>query len=117
MLPPEKAGADLYKVRVRLVNGGSMPSLTNAAVLRKIHPQDQLKVSGTGITVVAGGRVSGVPIETVAYKANRPELHFLQVPGDGKVEYEFLISGKGEVTVAYQSVKAGKIKKTVTLPQ
>jgi hypothetical protein len=37
------------------------------------------------------------------------------VPGDAKVEYEFLVTGRGEVTVAYQSVKAGKVKKTVTL--
>ncbi len=74
-----------------------------------------LKVSGPGVKVVAGGRVSGVPIETVAYKANKPELHFVQVPGDGKVEFEFLLTGKGEVTVAYQSVKAGKVRKTVTL--
>ena len=65
--------------------------------------------------VLAGGRVSGVPIETVAYKPNRPELQFLQVPGDGKVEFEFLVSGKGEMTVAYQSQKAGKATRTVAL--
>jgi hypothetical protein len=115
VLPPVKAGADLYKVRVRVVNGGSIPSLTYNAVQRKLHPQDTLKVSGPAVKVVAGGRVSGVPIETVAYKANRPELQFLQVPGDGKLEFEFLVSGKGELTVAYQSVKAGKAAKTVTL--
>jgi hypothetical protein len=115
ILAPERAGTDLYKVRVRVVNGGSMPSLTYTAIQRKIHPQDQLKVSGAAVRVVAGGRVSGVPIETVAYKANKPELQFVQVPGDGKVEFEFLVSGKGEVTVSYQSVKAGRVKKTVTL--
>ncbi len=115
VLPPEKAGADLYKVRVRLVNSGSIPSLTYTAIQRKIHPQDQLTVSGAGAKVVAGGQVSGVPIETVADKANKPELQFVQVPGDGKVEYEFLVSGKGDVTVSYRSLKAGKVTKTVTL--
>jgi hypothetical protein len=116
VLPPEKVGADLYKVRVRVVNGGSIPSLTYNAVQRKIHPQDMLKVSGPGVKVVAGGRVSGMAIETVAYKANRPDLQFLQVPGDSKVEFQFLVSGQGEVTVAYRSLKAGKTAKTVTLP-
>jgi len=115
VLTPQKAGADLYKVRVRVVNGGSIPSLTYTAVQRKIHPQDTLKVSGPALKVVAGGRVSGAPIETVAYKANRPDLEFLQVPGDGKVDFEFLVSGKGELTVAYQSQKAGKATKTVVL--
>ena len=115
VLPPVKAGADLYRVRVRVVNGGSLPSLTYNAVQRKLHPQDMLKVSGPAVKVVAGGRVTGVPIETVAYKTNRPELQFLQVPGDGKLEFEFLVSGKGELTFAYQSLKAGKAAKTVTL--
>ena len=115
VLAPQKAGADLYKIRVRVINGGSIPSLSYTAVQRKIHPQDTLKVSGSTAKVLAGGRVSGVPIETVAYKPNRPELQFLQVPGDGKVEFEFLVSGKGEVTVAYQSQKAGKVTKTVVL--
>jgi hypothetical protein len=115
VLAPAKVGADLYKVRVRVVNGGSIPSLTYTAAQRKIHPQDMLKVSGPAAKVVAGGRVSGAPIENVAYKANRPELQFLQVPGDGKVEFEFLVSGRGEVTVAYQSTKAGKAAKTVVL--
>jgi hypothetical protein len=115
VLAPQKAGADLYKVRVRVINGGSIPSLTYTAVQRKIHPQDTLRVSGPSAKVVAGGRVSGVGIETVAYKASRPDLQFLQVPGDGKVEFEFLVSGKGELTVAYQSQKAGKATKTVVL--
>ena len=115
VLPPVRAGADLYRVRVRVVNGGSIPSLSYNAVQRKLHPQDMLKVSGPAVKVVAGGRVTGLPIETVTYKANRPELQFLQVPGDGKLEFEFLVSGKGELTVAYQSLKAGKAAKTVAL--
>jgi hypothetical protein len=65
--------------------------------------------------LVAGGRVSGTPVETVAYKTRRPDLQFLQVPGDGKVEFEFLVSGRGEVTVAYPSQKAGKATRTVVL--
>jgi hypothetical protein len=111
----EKAGADLSRVRVRLVNGGAMPTLSYTAIQRKLHPQDQLRLSGAGLRVVAGGRVSGSPIETVTYKPFKPELQFLQVPGDGKVEFEFLVSGKGELTASYQSVKAGKVKKSVTL--
>jgi hypothetical protein len=116
VLPPVKTTAGLSRLRVRLVNAGSIPSLTYNAVQRKLHPQDTLRVSGPGITVISGGPVSGVPIEEVRYKAHRPDVQFLQVPGNGKVEFEFLLTGKGEVTVAYQSVKAGKARKTVTLP-
>jgi hypothetical protein len=115
ILPPQKAGADLSRVRVRLVNGGSIPSLSYTAIQRKLHPQDIVRLSGAGLKVVAGGRVSGVPIETVAYKPFKPEVQFVQVPGDGKIEFEFLVSGKGELAVSYQSVKAGKLRKTVPL--
>ncbi|HEY3384353.1 MAG TPA: M14 family metallopeptidase [Vicinamibacterales bacterium] len=115
VLAPEKVSADLYKIRVRVVNAGSIPSMTYTAVQRKIHPQDTLKVSGGTTKVIAGGRVTGAPIETVAYKEYRPDVQFLQVPGDGKVEYQFLVSGKGALTVTYQSLKAGKVTKTMTI--
>jgi hypothetical protein len=115
VLPPVKAGADLFKLRVRVVNGGSIPSLSYNAIQRKLHPQDTLKIAGPAVKVVAGGKVGGTPIETVAYKAYRPDIHFLQVPGNSKIEYEFLVSGKGEVSITYQSLKAGTTAKTVTL--
>lgn len=116
VLPAEKVGGDLYKLRVRVVNAGSMPSLTYTAVQRKIHPQDTLRVSGKAVTVVAGGPVSGSPVEEVRYKAHRPDVQFLQVPGNGRVEFQFLLTGKGEVSVAYQSVKAGRQSRTILLP-
>jgi hypothetical protein len=113
--PAEKVSGDLYRLRVSVSNNGSMPTLTYAAVQHKIHPQDILKVSGPSIKVVSGGPVSYRPLEVVSYKADRPETQFLQVPGNGRVEYQFLVSGKGEVNVAYQSVKAGTASKTVAL--
>ena len=42
-------------------------------------------------------------------------LQFLQVPGNGKVDVQFLLAGKGEATISYESRKAGKISKSVTL--
>jgi hypothetical protein len=39
----------------------------------------------------------------------------LQVPGNGKVDYQFLISGSGQVTFSYDSQKAGKLTKTIEL--
>ena len=40
---------------------------------------------------------------------------FLAVPGFGKVEHEFLVEGKGEITVRYASRHGGKLTKTVKL--
>ena len=53
--------------------------------------------------------------DQVNYKEFRPEIQMLQVPGNGKIEFQFLISGEGTVTLDYESRKAGKLQKTVEL--
>ena len=111
----EKIGDRLFRVRVRLVNAHGIPSMTYAAAQRNVAPQDILKVSGPGITVVAGGKLLDPYQDRVDYKPFRPDVQRLQVPGNGKVEYQFLVSGKGAVTFDYASTKAGKLKTTVEL--
>jgi hypothetical protein len=74
-----------------------------------------LTVSGKSIKVVAGGRLTNVYRDQVTYKKFRPELQFLFIPGFGKMEHQFLVSGKGEITIKYQSRHAGKLVKRVTL--
>jgi len=51
----------------------------------------------------------------VNYKKHRPETQFLFVPGFGKVEHQFLVEGKDDLTVRYESQHAGKLKKTIQL--
>ena len=51
----------------------------------------------------------------MVFKKDRPELQFTVVPGFGKIEHQFLIEGKGEITVKYASRHFGKIEKTVKL--
>jgi len=108
-------GDALYKVRVRLANANAMPSMAFNAVQKKVFPRDTLKVSGPAIKVVAGGPLIDQYQDRVEYKPYRPEVQMLQVPGSGKVEFQFLISGKGTVTFDYASRKAGRLAKTVEL--
>ncbi len=108
-------GDALYKVRVRLANAQAIPSMTFAAVQNKLYPRDVLKVSGAGIKVVAGGPLLDAYQDRVDYKAYKPELQMLQVPGSGKTEFQFVVSGKGNVTFDYASRKAGKLMKTLEL--
>jgi hypothetical protein len=110
-----KVGKNLYRVRVRLVNSKAIPSMTYSSVQKKRHPQDMLKVSGSGIDVVSGGKLNNVYRDQVTYKEHKPEVQFLQVPGFGKVEYQFLVSGKGKIKVEYTSLKAKNISKTIDL--
>ena len=108
-------GNGLTRIRTRLANARAIPTMSHQAQKNKLYPQDMLTLSGAGLKVVAGGEISDIYLHQVAFKEFRPELQFLTVPGFGKVEHEFLVSGSGSLTIAYQSRHAGKLSKTVTL--
>ncbi len=110
-----KLEKDLYRVRARFVNSRAIPTMSTYAQKKNIYPKDMLKVSGKNAQIVAGGTLIDKYRDQVVYKEHRPEVQFLVVPGFGKVEYQFLITGKGSVTLSYESRWAGKITKTVEL--
>jgi hypothetical protein len=111
----KKISDTLFRVRVRLANADAIPSMTYAAIQKKLFPPDILKVSGQGIKVIAGGRLLDPYLDRVDYKEFKPDMQMLQVPGNGKVEFQFLVSGKGTLTFDYTSRKAGKLTKMVEL--
>jgi hypothetical protein len=87
--------------------------MSKESVNKKIHRQDILKVSGG--KVVAGGKIDDIHLGKVSYKEKKPEIQFLSVPGYGNVEYQFLVEGKGEITIEYESLKANNMKTSVKL--
>jgi len=111
----KKVGDNLYRVRIRLSNASAMPSMSAAASRNKVYPKDMLTLSGTGIKVVTGGAITDLYRDKVSYKEFKPQLQMVRVPGFGKVEHQFLVSGSGKLTIKYQSRKAGTIVKTVEL--
>ena len=102
----ELIGKDLYQVRIRLLNEHAIPSMTYQSIKNKSHRKDILKVSGPSIHVAAGGELKDAHMNQVLYKEHKAQVQFIQIPGFGKLEYQFLISGKGSVTVDYSSEKA-----------
>ena len=111
----KKMGKGLNRVRIRLLNSRAMPTMSFHAQKVKLYPKDMLKVSGQGIKVIAGGQLQNVYRDQVSYKEYRPEVQFLFVPGFGKVEYQFLVAGKGTATIKYNSRHAGKLSKSIRL--
>ena len=111
----KEVAKNLYRIRTRLANAKVMPSMSYIAQKNNAYPKDMLKVAGPGAKVVAGGVLNDPFTNLVTYKKYRPEVQFLAVPGFGKIEHEFLVEGKGTVTVAYDSRHAGKIAKKVKL--
>ena len=104
----EKIDNNLYKIRVRLINDKAMPSVSYMTIQHNLYPKDILRVNGNSAKVVSGGRILDIYRDQVDYKEYKPEIQFCQVPGFGKVEYEFLVSGRGRIAINYESRKAGK---------
>jgi len=102
----EKIGKDLYRVRVRLVNRHAIPTLSHMSLKDNLLRKDLLKVSGSAVEVVAGGELLDPYSGKSRYKEQKPQIQFIHVPGFGKVEYEFLLSGRGDVRIEYSSAKA-----------
>ncbi len=115
LMSKEKIGKNLYQVRIRLLNDFAIPTLTYQSMKNKSHRQDILKVDGPSIQVVAGGELVDAHMNQAVYKEYKPQIQFIQVPGFGKREYQFLISGKGQVKVNYSSLKAKDQSLEITL--
>ena len=115
ILETKGLGNGVTRVRTRLANAKAIPSMSYQAQKSNLYPKDMLIASGAGLKILAGGEITDIYTDKVAYKEFRPEIQFLFVPGFGKVEHEFLVAGTGSLTISYQSRHAGKITKTVTL--
>jgi hypothetical protein len=113
LIESKKLEGGLYQVDVRLKNTKAIPSMSYHAVKDKIYPKDMLKL--TGAKVIAGGEMTDRYNNKVNYKPFKPELQFLQVPGNGIVEFRFLVEGGGTVNLNYTSVKAGKRELSINL--
>ncbi|HPR32847.1 MAG TPA: M14 family metallopeptidase [Prolixibacteraceae bacterium] len=109
----EKIGKDLWKIRVRLRNTKGLPTMTQQSWQKKIHSPDQVLASGA--KVIASGKITDRYTNQVEYKEFRPELQFTRVPGFSTVEYEFIVEGKGKLSIEYRSLKANDCSKIIEL--
>ncbi|HEX9734511.1 MAG TPA: M14 family metallopeptidase [Thermoanaerobaculia bacterium] len=107
-------GEGLWRLEITVVNERAIPSVTEWARQAKVHRVDVATVEGA--RVVASGLVDDGWLDRVELQDHRPER--LMVPGvDGVASRTlfFLLEGKGEVTVRYDSLKGGKLARKVTL--
>jgi hypothetical protein len=109
----EEIGKNLHRIYVRLRNSNAISSMTSHAIKTKIYPQDMLKVSGA--KVIAGGKLNNEYTADIQFKQHKPEVQFLSIPGYSTVEYAFIIEGKGNVEISYESRKARNVKQNIKL--
>ncbi|MFW6140683.1 MAG: M14 family zinc carboxypeptidase, partial [Acidobacteriota bacterium] len=132
----EKVSSDLYKVKVSISNGRLMPTLSAQAIESQVQRPDVLSVQGDVDVLAAGqsqgtGLPAGIPRRYLRYfrgmGAADSDVNLIEqkdptrlklfngIPGRTEVEYQFLIKGKGKVTVELDCLKGGTHTKDLEL--
>jgi len=132
----EKLDAGLYRLKVVLYNERLMPTMSTAAAQNMVQRPDILSIRGNVDVLAAGqgqgtGLPAGIPRRFLRYFRGRgaadsdvtlidqKDLKNLKltsgIPGKSEVEYQFLISGKGQVTVKLDCLKGGKHTKKIEM--
>ena len=112
----ERVEGDLWRVELPVVNERGIPTMTALAEKNDLHRPDVATVDGAEVR--SSGLVQDPWLDRVQVPEHRPER--LMVPGlDGFSVRSlfFLLEGRGEVTVTYESLKGGTIETTVRLEE
>jgi len=132
----EKKGPDLYLLKVTLYNERLMPTMSSAAVSNRVQRPDILSIEGKVKVLAAGqaqgtsmpagiparfhrffrGRGAGASERTLIEQKDLKNLKLTRgIPGKTEVEYDFLVEGKGRVSVKLDCLKGGKHSKSIEL--
>jgi len=124
----EKINSGLYKVKVSIYNERLMPTVSAQAVQNQVQRPDILSVKGDVEVLAAGqaqgaGLPAGIPRRYLRYfrrmGAGGPDVTLMEqkepsrlklfsgIPGRTEVEYQFLVKGKGNITVELDCLKGG----------
>ncbi len=101
-------GGGLWRVRARAADATAMPSLSAQARNRKLCRLDEFRIDGKAIEVLAGGILEDPYFDRWTPVEHRPARIFTFVPGFGKQEVQWIVSGSGPITVTYDGLKCGK---------
>ena len=119
----ENVGGDVYRVFVDIANPKVTPTIMARAAQNNVVRPDLLLVEGKSVEVIVASFIDNKTL----YKANpsvtplvdQKDLKRIIVrnghPGKTTRTAVLLVKGSGTVTVTYDSVKGGKVSKTVTL--
>jgi len=113
----KKLENDLFQIDVSVKNTRVTPTMSAQAVQNKLHRADRLKVEGQNIKLVAAGRLYDKYRGTTNKVKTRDNYIWVEsgVSSFGRVEYRFLVEGKGNIKLIYDSLKGGYYTKSVTL--
>jgi hypothetical protein len=115
VLQKKKLAKDLTRIRIRLANNHALPTLSDQALRHNLFRQDIVKLEGKNLKVVSGGIVEDLQLDKVTPVEHRPHMIFTSVPSFSKRDVQFIVKGRGQATITFDSVKARNKKVTVKL--
>jgi hypothetical protein len=115
----ERLEAETWRVTATAENPRLIPTRSAMAARRKEGRPDLFTISGNGLQVLSGGRVTDRWFRRVEPVERDPGRLRIEdgLRGQGTLTVEWIVRGKGEVKVAYDAEKGGLAEKTVPLPQ
>jgi len=115
VLEVKDLGGDMRRIRVRAANRNAIPTLSSRATGKNLVRKDILKIEGNGIEVVSGGIVSDAVMDRIEPIEHRPWMVFTSVPSFGKTDVQWIVKGKGKVTITYDALRARDQTLTIDL--
>jgi hypothetical protein len=113
----EKLDENLFKIWVTIENQRLIPTRTAQDVAHHISSPDIISIQGGNIRALSGGQVTDQYFKRVRAVERRPErVELSTIDGMSAVRVQFVIEGKGSFTVTVDSVKAGLLQKSHSLP-
>ena len=107
----------LHKVWVTIENSRLIPTRSSQDVKNHINAPDIVSLSGRDIKVLASGRVTDPFFKRVEAVKRRPERVELDtIGGMSAVRVQFIVSGRGTITIRVDSQKAGQFSTERALP-
>ena len=113
----EQIAGNTYRVTADIRNRRAIPSRIEAAEINNVGDPDYFRISGNNVTVQAGGFTSGeLRDELNPVERNPEEIMVTQgVLGHDGVSVTWIVSGSGQATIEYSSMKGGTHRTTVEL--
>lgn len=115
----ESLGGNVYRVRVELKNPKVMPTIMAKAAENNVVRPDLLTVSGQGVEVLSAGWVRDRFRPGATQLIDQKQLSRILIrnghAGRTTRAIEYIVKGTGTMTVAYDSLKGGRVSSTIAL--
>jgi len=105
----------LFRVDVLVSNATVTPTISAAALQKRLHRLDRIVVGSGARLLAAGIVIDPYRNQTRPCRVLKNAFWADGIPGFGRTEFRLMIEGRGSVEVAYDSLKGGYCRKEVRL--